>query len=255
MIIFRIIHSAIWWTCNTIIVVIAGIVVPASRPFDKKERITMFAAYFWARAMLFLAGCKLVVEGRDILEETGQSVLICNHQSYFDIFVVIALLGRPPHFLAKKELFSIPIFGQLMRIGRVLEIDRQRPLVAVATIKKALEEGFNRHVVIFPEGTRSTDGVMQPFRRRGITLLAATKLPFLPVGIGNSRNIMPKGNFLVKPGKIGLVIGKPIPPPEITEENLHQHEIEGFMKTLWTEVHLLQENACQLVNATPPTKG
>ncbi len=245
MLVIRLIHSALWWVCNAIIVLVAGVVVPASRPFDKKERITMFAAYFWAKTMLWLAGCKMVVEGRESLEKTGQSVLICNHQSYFDIFVVIALLGRPPHFLAKKELFSIPIFGQLMRIGRVLEIDRQRPLVAVATIKKALEEGFNRHVVIFPEGTRSKDGVMQPFRRRGITLLAATGLPFLPVGIGNSRGIMPKGNFLVRPGKIGVVIGEPLQPPPISGED--HHEMEGFIEELWQEVHTLQQKASRLV--------
>jgi len=73
-------------------------------------------------------------------------------------------------------------------------------------------------------------------------------LPFLPMAIGGSRRIMPKGDFLVRPGKIGVVIGYPISPPEVSYEDDHQIT-EEFIATLWGEVHSLQEQACRLVGA------
>ena len=250
----RLLHSALWWLCNTVIVVFAGIVIPVTRPIDKNDRIIMRIAYFWSKSLIFLAGCKLEVEGIERLRELEQMVLICNHQSYFDIFAVITILGQAPHFLAKKELFSIPIFGYLLRLGKVLEIDRQHPEVAVESIKRALRGGFNRPVIIFPEGTRSKDGVMQPFKRKGITLLSATGLPFLPMAIEGSRQVMPKGRFTVRPGKIVVVIGSPIEPPKVSYTDDHETS-EEFINTLWREVHSLQQRAAQMVAAEGTDPG
>ena len=249
MLVIRLVHTAIWWLCNTIIVLIAGVVIPLTHPFDKNDRIIMFIAYLWAKILLLLAGCRVEVEGAERLKELDQMVLICNHQSYFDIFVVIALLGQAPHFLAKKELFSIPVFGYLLRLGKVLEIDRQHPDIAVESIKRALKEGFNRPVIIFPEGTRSEDGVMRPFKRKGIALLSATGLPFLPMAIGDSRKVMPKGSFTVRPGKVGVVIGKPIEPPKVEGLSIEDEEIDRFIESLWNEVHRLHQQALTLARS------
>ncbi len=223
-------RTIIWWlTCATIVIGLGIPLAILSIP-DPQRRPISWGAYVWSCALMKVAGCTLEVEGKENIEGLKQFVLVSNHQSYFDIFTLCCIVKGAPHFLAKKELFRIPVFGQLLSLARVLKIDRQNPEVAVKTIKESLEKGIiRRPIAIFPEGTRSPNGQFQPFRKKGLNILMETGIPLVPMVMKGTRDAMPKGKFTVKPARIRVKIGKPITP----STGLSDEEKDQVRQKLW----------------------
>ncbi len=120
-----------------------------------------------------------------------------------------------PHdfrWIAKKELFAIPIFGAAMRAVDFISIDRSRGRQAVQSLNDAavrIAEGTS--VLIFPEGTRSPDGHLQPFKTGAIVLAIKSGVPVVPVGFNGTHQVLPKGRLLACGGNVVLRIGKPLP--------------------------------------------
>ena len=233
----NLIRTLIWWIVAGGMVVVVGIPMALLSIPDPKRRPIVWGAYFWSWVLLKVAGCTIRVEGEEKLRAYRQFVIVSNHQSYFDIFALICILRTVPHFLAKKELFRIPLFGQLLSLAQVLKIDRQNPKAAVANIKASMAKGMDRPIAIFPEGTRSPDGRLQPFRRLGLFILMETELPMFPVGIRGTRDAMPKGRYSVRPTNIRVKIGDPFfPKPGLSDE-----EKDRIREELWKSVHTLLE--------------
>ena len=137
---------------------------------------------------------------------------MANHQSDFDIFIVLAHVPVQFRWLAKKELFHIPIFGPAMRTAGYIEIDRQNRERAFKSLDEAAEKiGQGKSVMTFPEGTRSRDGRMKPFKQGTFYLAIKSGAPIIPVSIIGSGEIMPKRSLQVNPGRIIMAIDKPIP--------------------------------------------
>lgn len=238
------IRTFFFWLVCSFIVAAFGPVFLIIAQFDKRKKIPTYLALFWCWCMLRIAGVKIKVEGREILEKFPQYVIVSNHQSYFDIFALIWILKKIPHFLAKKELFRIPIFGWCLRAADVIEIDRENPEAALSSIKKALAKGVDRPIAIFPEGTRSVDGQLQPFRKKGLFLLMDTGLPFIPIAFYGTRNAMPKGSYRVRPANICLAVGEPIH----VKSGMPEEEKEDLRSLLWRKVYELRnraENICK----------
>jgi 1-acyl-sn-glycerol-3-phosphate acyltransferase len=134
-----------------------------------------------------------------------------NHQSNFDIPVLLGHLTVQFRWLAKKELFKIPIFGHAMRNVGYISIDRSDRQSAFESLKVAAEKiKSGVSVLIFPEGTRSRDGKIRPFKKGGFVMAIDSGVPIVPVVITGTRSIMPKGRFRVYPGHVSMVIHKPI---------------------------------------------
>ncbi len=227
-------RSIIWWITAAAIVVFLGIPLAILSIPDPQRRPISWGAYIWSWALLKVAGCKVEVEGREKTEGLRQFVLVGNHQSYFDIFTLCYIIKGAPHFLAKKELFRIPVFGQLLSLARVLKIDRQHPELAVKTIKESLEKGIiRRPIAIFPEGTRSPTGELQPFRKKGLNILMDTGIPFVPMAMKGTREAMPKGRFTVRPARIRVKIGEPFVPGT----GLSGEEKDRVRARLWEWIH------------------
>lgn len=160
-----------------------------------------------------MAGVKLHVTGLENIPSGGPVVFASNHASQFDIPVLYLALGVQFRFLVKKELFSIPLFGTAMRRAGYIPIDRSGGRAAVLSLKKAaqrIKEGTS--IVVFPEGTRSPDGRLQPFKAGGMQLAIQAGCPIVPVAISGSHEVLPKGSLTLKPGLITVAIGKPIDP-------------------------------------------
>jgi 1-acyl-sn-glycerol-3-phosphate acyltransferase len=124
--------------------------------------------------------------------------------------VLVALKGRV-NFVFKKELTWVPIWGWALRYGHSIMIDRSNPRDAMASIERAVKtirEG--QSVILFPEGTRTSDGKLQPFKRGAFTLAAKSGVPVVPMTINNTYGIMPKGSFIVKRADISVVLERPI---------------------------------------------
>jgi 1-acyl-sn-glycerol-3-phosphate acyltransferase len=183
----------------TLLVIITG--VPLS--FIKADYLHSYAR-FWARIGLLLAGVRLEVHGRQHLPADGCPVIyMANHQSNFDILALFAGLPRQFRWLAKEELFSVPLFGFAMRRTGYIPIDRsdrQKAKEGMAEAVRRINEGTS--VVIFPEGTRSPDATLLPFKKGGFVLALQAQVPVMPVAIKGSGSIMPKHSPWIRGGTI-----------------------------------------------------
>ncbi len=177
-------------------------------------------ANLWARMLLRLASTRVHVIGKENVLKDKPQIFMANHQSDFDILIVLAHIPGQFRWIAKKELFKIPLFGKAMRNAGYIEIDRQNHEKALKSLDEAaqkIREG--KSVVTFPEGTRSRDGKIKPFKQGMFYLAIQAGVPIVPISIIGASEIMPKRSLLVKPGKITMVIDRPVPVSGYALEN------------------------------------
>jgi 1-acyl-sn-glycerol-3-phosphate acyltransferase len=168
-------------------------------------------ANLWARMLLWLTSTRVDVIGRENVRIGKPHIFMANHQSDFDILIVLAHIPGQFRWIAKKELFKIPIFGKAMRNAGYIEIDRQNHEKALKSLDEAarkIREG--KSVVTFPEGTRSKDGTVRPFKQGMFHLAIESGVPIIPISIIGANEIMPKRSLNVKPGRITMVIDRPV---------------------------------------------
>jgi len=176
-------------------------------------------AYLWARMLLWLASTRVVVIGREYVRIDKPHIFMANHSSDFDILIVLAHIPGQFRWIAKKELFKIPVFGTAMRNAGYIEIDRQNHEKALKSLDEAarkIREG--KSVVTFPEGTRSKDGTVKPFKQGMFHLAIESGVPIIPISIIGAKEIMPKRSLNVKPGRITMVIDRPVDVSAYTKE-------------------------------------
>ena len=171
---------------------------------DRTGDLVLWLARLWARVILGVPGVKLDVTMRTRLEPDRPYIFMPNHASMIDIWAVFAAIPSPFRFIAKKQLARIPLFGWAMAAGRFIFIDRQNPLAA-----RRIRSG--QSVVIFPEGTRTRDGRLCPFKKGGFRLAIDSGAAIVPVAIRGSRALMPRGAALIRAGTVTVEVGEPIP--------------------------------------------
>jgi 1-acyl-sn-glycerol-3-phosphate acyltransferase len=187
----------------------------------------------WARSLLLAAGIKLEISGLENIEPEKSYILIANHQSHMDIPVLTCVLSVPLRIIAKKELFKIPFLGWGMKGVGMLSIDRSNRKKSIDTLKEA-EEIIKTHVLsilAFPEGTRSDDGKIHPFKKGPFILAINTGLPLLPVSVSGTRKITPKGKISIHPGRVKVIIHPPVSTDNLTLGDRHKL-VEDFQKTI-----------------------
>lgn len=180
-------------------------------PFYRSPKLMHGIQRIWAKTFLFFSGIKVINRMRRSNLE-GPFIIMSNHQSALDIFVLLACIPFPFRFVAKRELFLIPFLGWAMRCVGHIPIKRENLKDSMRAFERAAEkikDGLS--ILIFPEGTRSEDGNLLPFKRGVFHILSLSRSPILPVGIFGTGSIMPKGYFLPKnKGKVYLSIGEPL---------------------------------------------
>lgn len=168
-------------------------------------------ARFWARCCLRLGGVRLEVHGREHLDPGQPVICMANHSSNFDILVLFAGLPIQFRWLAKEELFRIPLFGFTMRRSGYISVDRSDRKKAIASMAIAARRiAAGVPVAIFPEGTRSPDGKLLPFKKGGFMLALDAQVPIAPVAIVGAHAVMPKHSWLIHGGTIHLHILPPL---------------------------------------------
>lgn len=166
----------------------------------------------WAKTILSICSVNMEVSGVENIGQELPGIYMSNHQSYFDIFALLAGLPVNFKFILKKELMKVPILGRAMKSAGYISLDREDSRKAVASMNKAADRIRNgASVLIFPEGTRSEDGVVREFKKGGFHLALKSGRDIIPVAIVKSRDIAPKGSLKVNKGTIFLKIGKAIP--------------------------------------------
>ena len=201
-------------------------------PFFFKNRPDGF--YFFThkvcRAMFILSGLKRHIEGFDNIPTDTNFVIAANHQSLMDILFLCAYFREKNIFMCKQELKVIPILHQNIQIVGHVYVDRKNPrdaLKKMDVLKQRLDDGNN--VLFFPEGTRSLDGTIQPFKRGlFVTAIEANK-PILPVFIDGTGTLMKKGSKFVRPTPLTLKVGKPIYlKPQIDNKKAYSDELKAM---------------------------
>jgi len=190
--------------------------------FDKKGRLVHFhVAVPWAKGILKVCGLKVKVKGLENIDPAKPHIYMTNHQSTVDIFALLASIPVDFKFIVKQELMRVPILGFNMRRAGYIGIERDDPRKAVTSMKAAAERiNKGASVLIFPEGTRSIDGKLLPFKRGGFNLALKSRCDIIPVAISNSRLLAPKGSFRFKKGEFQIHFGKPIPLKAYTKRNI-----------------------------------
>lgn len=168
-------------------------------------------ARWWGKVNLWAAGVKVSVSGLENVNGTGPYIFASNHQGWFDIFTALGKLPINFSWLAKQELFKLPILGIAMTRAGYIPIDRKdhrKALISMNRAAEAIRQGTS--VFIFPEGTRSADGVIGEFKKGGFILAVKSQQPIVPVSISGSYRILRKNSWKIHPGVIKFTIGKPI---------------------------------------------
>jgi len=162
--------------------------------------------------------------GMEQLPESG-ALLLSNHQSFLDPLLIGLPLNRPVSYLARHNLFRVPVIGWILRNTYVMPINRDA--AGTESIREAvrrMQHGFL--VGIFPEGTRSRDGELGDIKPGFIALIRHGKLPVVPVGIAGGTDVMPRGVILPRRGRVRVVFGTPLPAAEVLRLSQRGHETE-----------------------------
>jgi 1-acyl-sn-glycerol-3-phosphate acyltransferase len=177
-----------------------------------------FGRRAWGPWGLWLARARVRVEPIPPLP-AGPIIFASNHESALDIWVLFQVLPRSFRFIAKQELFELPIFGAYMRLGGHIPVDRRNHTRAVQSLRRAgatVRAGTS--LVVFPEGTRSRDGRVHPFKKGPFVVAVEAGVPVVPVAISGTGRVTPKDAVAVVPGTVRVAVGDPVDPRRFADK-------------------------------------
>lgn len=201
------------------------------------------------RMVLWLAGVRLEIRGLEKIPKGQPVVFMPNHQSNSDPPAVFAVIP-PVLIMAKKEFFRIPVLGRAMILRGFIPVDRKNHDRAVEAVEEAAKSLIAGHsFLLFPEGTRSKDGRLQPFKKGGFVMAIKAGAPIIPISISGSSRVMRKGEFAIRPGVVRVTIHDAVPTEGLTIENrdrlletVRQAILSGLAREEWPVDHPAKED-------------
>ncbi len=214
---FFAIHTALWsalWIATALVA--RALTGNTSAPLAMARR-------FWAPGLLRAGGMRVEVAGLDNLDLSKPHFFAANHQSLLDVVALYEALPVPLLFIVKEELRRVPLLGWYMSAMGMIYVrrrERRRSLEAMQLCGRRIAEG--RSILIFPEGTRSRDGSIGPFKPAAFVPTIDAGAPVVPVAIDGTSRVLPAGGFRVRPGRIRLVVGHPIATAGLERRDRHE---------------------------------
>ena len=195
-----------------------GLISIAVSFFDRTGDWQIRVARVWARSLLLAGGIRVTVEGLEYIRPDRSYVLASNHASYMDTPVVMASIPVQFRFLAKRGLFQIPLLGTHLGQAGHIPVPREDPRASVKTMQLAAETIVRRRIsmLIFPEGGRSLDGVLQPFKEGAAYIAIRAGAPIVPLALIGTHDVLPMHSSIVRPGRVILRIMPPIETAHLT---------------------------------------
>ncbi|MBU1739959.1 MAG: 1-acyl-sn-glycerol-3-phosphate acyltransferase [Proteobacteria bacterium] len=189
-----------------------GLLALMAQPWDKRARFAQFMTRVWARAILFASLVRVGVWGEGNFRPDESYVFGSNHASFYDVLVLTGYVKRNFRWFARRDLFDVIVMGRCMWVVGHLPVYRDSPVASLRSLLAAVDlVKAGTSVVIFPEGRRSDDGRLQAFLEGGFVLAIKSGRPVVPVSISGTFKIMSRHNLLIRPGKVRLIFGEPIP--------------------------------------------
>ena len=205
----RFLASLYSWVVLTLVTVVVVSSYWVVGLFGGGTRAWQSALHYWARALLALGPFRLRVEGLEDLPD--RAVLTSNHQGILDIAIIAAVVSRPVYFVARRGVLSVPFIGTALAGGGHLIVDRDSSRRDGTVLERAaarLQEPGR--VLFFPEGTRSADGSVGPFRSGAFRVAVASGRPLVPVAIAGSRFATPKSSKGIFPARVAVAFLDPL---------------------------------------------
>ena len=192
---------------------VCGVLCLMLVPFLPADRVARYTAVPWAKLCLLYSGVRVDIYGRHNLQPGQSYVVVANHLSQFDIFVLYGYLGMDFRWVMKHELRKLPIIGICCeKLGHIF-INRSDKQAAIASLNEARARLSNgASVLFFPEGTRSRNGQLKPFKKGAFKMAQELQLPILPVTLTGTFEILPPGTIRLQPGhQATLTLHPPLP--------------------------------------------
>lgn len=188
-------------------IIFPGLLIIVYSFLTSTSRVLYEVGRFGIALTLRIAGVRVRTEGLENIPR-GVCIFAANHVSTLDAPAVLVAIPRRISFLAKKEVFRIPVVATVLRLGKIVPVDRSDRDAAIASVVRAIQitkEGIS--FAIFPEGSRSSDGRLKPFKKGAFVMAIEAGVPVVPVSIVGSRERMRKGSVAVNPGEIVIRFG------------------------------------------------
>jgi 1-acyl-sn-glycerol-3-phosphate acyltransferase len=186
------------------------------------RRAGEFVIQLWSRAFLLVPPMSYTVSGVENVKPDTQYFFLSNHLSNFDVPLLFRVIPTPIRYLAKKELYKIPVFAQALHVAGIIKIDRGAGAKSYTAINegvaKAKENGYS--LIVFAEGTRSRDGDLHPFKKGAFRMAIATGLPVVPVTVNGTWDVWPPGSKLFYKGHANVVIHESIETAGLTNTDI-----------------------------------
>jgi len=224
-------HTARFWILITFLSLILGAVAIVTGWVDKSGNLSHRVSRLWCRLLCQLNGVKIEIIGLENISLDRPQIFVSNHQGYFDIFTLSGYLPVQIRWVAKASLFKVPFVGGAMSASGYIPVDRDNRKKAYEAFNKTLEkvrEGCS--IIIFPEGTRSEDGTIGPFKKGSNLIASRAKCPMVPVTLIGSGNIIKKGSGTISPGPIRVIISPPVEASADKKEN--EAVLESIRETI-----------------------
>ena len=175
-----------------------GLIVILLNWTDKRNRIFKFCEFYWAKTVIFLSGIKLNIYGQENIKNK-RYIFCSNHKSALDIPIALSIINKPVVFLAKKQLFKIPIFNLILRSSGMIAVDRENKSKAKQSVDKAIEKIklSNNSLLVYPEGTRSFKTKLKPFKKGCFIIAVKSGIPILPISIKGAEKVLNKSTLLI----------------------------------------------------------
>ncbi|HLL56185.1 MAG TPA: lysophospholipid acyltransferase family protein [Myxococcaceae bacterium] len=206
---FLIVWSFLWMNLATLTALLT---------FSDRLPLSM-ARWGYSPAIVKFALARFKVEPLPDLDWSKPHIFVMNHQSMLDIPAAFAAIPANLRFVAKKVLQYVPVLGWYMMATGMIFVDRSNRAQAVGSLKRAAEKIRNgKSIIAYPEGTRSRDGRILPFKKGVFVLALEAGVPIVPVAIEGSGKVLPSDGFRLRPGDVRLKVGRPIPTAGRTPE-------------------------------------
>ena len=209
---------------------------------DRTGRLWWPMGRMWGKTIYWGAFSRIHARGFSRLTWDQSAILMANHESYLDVPALIASCPVPLRFVARKAVFRAPIMGQAMWATGQIPLDRSNRAKAIESLSSAAGQiAHGRTVLVFPEGTRSKNGDLLPFKKGGFMLALESGAPIIPVGLSGTRRVVPRGSWRFHAASVGIVVGDPIP-----TKNLGAEDRDWLMETVQLEIQRAREEARDL---------
>ena len=203
-------------------------------PREKRDAFVDKTVRNWARRLLFMAGAKVNVQGVENIPQDRACVFASNHQSFFDILVLLAYLDKPHALLSKASIGKVPFIRLWMREIRCVYVDRADMKAGIEAINQMIavvNDGYS--AIIFPEGTRSKTGEIGEFKGGAFKVAQKTGAPIVPVALDGTAALFERNGHWIKSGKVNLSVLPPIETEGMGRTEFR--ELPGTVQRLVTE--------------------